>query len=75
MTIAYIAIVSLSQILAIAFGFELLAKGNHKNLMLVVDVFVGNVFADGSFYSFFVTYWLFLENVANRINFINQSLR
>lgn len=75
MTIAYIAIAILSQLLALAFGFEMMEKEGNENLKTVVDVFVGSVFADGSLYSFFVTYWLLLENAADRIHFINCSLR
>lgn len=74
MIITYISIVSLSQILAIGFAWELAAKQESGNTKLFFEVFLGNVMADGNLYSFFATYWLFLENVADRINFINQTL-
>lgn len=74
MTIAYIGIVLLSQVLGSAFGLELAAKQESGNIKLFFEIFLGNVMAEGNLYSFFATYWLFLENVADRINFINQTL-
>lgn len=64
-----------NQILAITFGFVLLAKEKDGNIGRVFEIYVGSTMADGCFLSLFVTYWFFLENVVDRINIINESLR
>lgn len=64
-----------NQILAITFGFVMLAKEENGNIAVVFEIYVGSAMADGCFLSFFVTYWFFLENVAGRIDIINDCLR
>lgn len=66
--------VLVNQILAITFGFVLLAKED-VNITRVFEIYVWGTMTDGCFLSFFVTYWFFLENVVDRINIINESLR
>lgn len=63
------------QILAITFGYMLLEKQENGKIKFLLEVCVGSVMTDGCVVSFFVTYWFFLENVADRINIVNDLLR
>lgn len=65
----------LNQTLAITLGVDLLGKQENGSIYLVFETYVGSVMADGGFLSIFVTYWFFLENVADRIDIINERLR
>lgn len=73
--ITHVLFMALIQIFSIALGLELLAKNENASILLVFEIYVGTVPADGCVSSFLVIYWFYLENVADRIDIINEGLR
>ncbi|KAJ6641362.1 hypothetical protein Bhyg_06301, partial [Pseudolycoriella hygida] len=75
MAILHATMILIDQILATLYGFVLLATQENENFTLVLEVYLGSTPIDGGVISFYVTYWFFLQNIADRINFINERLR
>lgn len=65
----------LTQLVSIAFGFTMMEKQINGNSLQIIQTYVASAMTDGCITSFFMTYWFFLENLADRFCIINERLR
>lgn len=63
------------NILTIAFAISLTDRENNEKFLFVIKLYIASIMADGCISSFFVSYWFFLENLADRFGIINERLR
>lgn len=65
----------ITHILAIAFGISLMEKQNDEKILFVLKLCIASTIVDGCVSSFFVSYWFFLENLADKFCIIIKRIQ